>query len=178
MKPEVKAKLDDVFNYPFFQSVGKTLPPTVTPLKSWLAASESCRSYKWETCQLMARNALQRKIEARYPEDTVNHYFWHRLQEWGPLGDELKPITESFVDALLPKIPLKDKNLQNIKNAFLWDIFFICLECNFADVVKPIFYIPVIEPWYAAGHFPCGWDGDEFPEDWDGVVKGGQLMAF
>jgi hypothetical protein len=38
--------------------------------------------------------------------------------------------------------------------------------------------MPVVEPWYAKGHFPCGWDGDEFSDRWDGVVKGGQLMVF
>ncbi len=178
MKPEVKAKLDAVFNYPFFQSVGNFLPPTVTPLKNWSAASKMCRSYKWETCQLMARNALQTQIEARYPEDTVNHYFWHRFEEWNPIVEEIRPLVHSFVDGLLPKFPLQDKALKNVRDDLSWDIMFICLEFEYRDIVKPIFYIPVVEPWYAKGHFPCGWDGDEFPSRWDGVVKGGQLMVY
>lgn len=178
MKPEVKAKLDSIFNYPLFENVGKPLPSNVSRVNTWQQAAKTCNFVKWNNSQLMARNAIQRRIQARYPEDTTNHYFWHRFQEWSPLGDELKPITESFIDTLLLKIPLKDKNLKNIKNNLLWDFFFICLECNFADIVKPVFYIPVIEPWYAVGHFPCGWDGDEFSEDWDGVIEGGQLIVF
>jgi hypothetical protein len=178
MKPEVKVKLDSIFNYPFFQSVGSSLPPTVTPLKSWSAASKMCRSHKWETCQLMARNALQGKIEARYPEDTVNHYFWHRHQEWNPIVIEIRPLVHSFIDGLLPKFPLQDKALKNVRDDLSWDIMGICLEFEYRDIVEPIFYMPVVEPWYAKGHFPCGWDGDEFSDRWDGVVKGGQLMVF
>jgi hypothetical protein len=178
MKPEIKAKLDSIFNYPFFQSVGNSLPPTVTPLKSWSAASKICRSHKWETCQLMAGNALHGKIEARYPEDTVNHYFWHRFQEWNSLAEELRPLVLSFVDDLLSKFPLKDKALKNVRAAFSWDIMAICLEFEFRDIVEPFFSIPVVEPWYAKGHFPCGWDGDEFPDRWNGIIVGGQLMVF
>jgi hypothetical protein len=178
MKPEVKAKLDNIFNYPFFENVGIPLPPTVTSLKSWPAAAKMCRSHKWETCQLMARNTLQRKIQARYPEDTVTHYFWHRCEVWDPLVEELRPLAQSFTDSLLQKFPLRDKALTNVRDALLWDILIICLEFEFRDIVDPFFYNPVVEPWYAKGHFPCGWDGDEFPDDWDGIVKGGQLMVF
>ena len=178
MKPEVKAKLDTIFTYPFFSSVGKPLPPSVSRVKTWPQAAKTCGFLKWSNSQLMARNAIQRRIQARYPEDTVNNYFWHRFQEWNSLGEELRPVIDSFVETLLPKIPLKDKNLKNVKDDLLWDIFFICLECNFADIVKPVFYIPVIEPWYATGHFPCGWDGDEFPSSWDGIIRGGQLIVF
>jgi hypothetical protein len=178
MKSEAKSKLDSIFNYPFFQSVGKPLPSTVTRLNSWSAAARMCRSHKLETCQLMARNALQRKIESRYPEDKINHYFWHRFQEWNPLVQEIRPLVHSFIDALLPKIPVPQNDLVGIKNDLSWNITAICLEASFEDIVKPIFYVPVVEPWYASGHFPCGWDGDEFPSNWDGVIRGGQLMVF
>jgi|GEM_PF-1263285 len=178
MKSEVKAKLDSIFNYPFFENVGKPLPSTVTPSKSWTAAAKMCRSWKWETCQLMARNALQGKIQARYPEDTVNHYFWHRCEEWNPLVVEVEPLVHSFVDGLLQKFPMQGTALKNVRDDISWDILVICLEFEFRDIVDPFFYIPVVEPWYAKGHFPCGWDGDEFPEAWDGIVTGGQLIVF
>jgi hypothetical protein len=178
MKPETKSKLEGVLGYPFFQSVGKTLPASVTAVNGWSAAAKMCRSHKWETCQLMARNALQGKIEARYPEDTVNHSFWHRFQEWNPIVTELRPLVHSFIDGLLPQFPLQDKALKNVKDAISWDIMFICLEYEYRDIVKSFFFVPVVEPWYAAGHFPCGWDGDEFPDSWDGIIRGGQLMVF
>jgi hypothetical protein len=116
MKLEVKTKLDEIFNYPFFENVGKPLSPTVTPLKSWAAAAKMCRSYKWETCQLMARNLLQRLTE-KLP--------WQRAEEWDPLSDELRPLILAFVDSLLVRFPLKDKALKNVRDALSWDIMLI-----------------------------------------------------
>jgi hypothetical protein len=84
----------------------------------------------------------------------------------------------AFVDDLLGRFPLKDKALKNVRDALSWDIMFICLEHEYSDLLSPFFYIPIVEPWYAAGHFPCGWDGDEFPDRWDGMVNGGQLMVY
>jgi hypothetical protein len=168
MKPEIKFKLESIFDYPLFQEVGKPLPASVTSVNNWLAAAKICRSHKWETCQLMARNTLQRFTENN----------WNRSQEWNPITDELRPLILSFVDKLLPKFPLQGKALKNVKDALSWDIMFICLEHEYRDLVEPLFYIPVVEPWYATGHFPCGWDGDEFPDAWDGIIRGGQLMVF
>ena len=92
---------------------------------------------------------------------------WERLQEWNPLCKELRPPILSFIDTLLPKIPLKDKNLKDVKNDLSWDILSICLETEYNDIVDPIFYIPYLDPWYVSGRFPCGWDGDEFFDDFE-----------
>jgi hypothetical protein len=178
MTPVVKAKLDSVFKYPFFSSVGQLLPSTVSRVDTWPQAVNTCGFLKWENNRLAARNTLQEKIQARFQEDTVNHYFWHRLQEWNPLIHEVQAIVDPFIHSLVQKIPLKDKNLQKLKDNIVGDIKLILLEIHFQDIVKPIFYLPHLDPWYAAGHFPCGWDGDEFPEQWDGVIRGGQLIVF
>jgi len=158
-----------MFRYPFFQAIGKPLPSSVTPVNSWSVAAKICRSHKWETCQLMARNALF---------DQVQKKSWNRGQEWGLLSDELRPLIISFVDGLLSKFPLQDKALKNVRDALSWDIMLVCFEQEYRDLVAPFFYIPVVEPWYAAGHFPCGWDGDEFSADWMGGDRFGQLMVF
>lgn len=169
MSPNVKTKFETVCSYPFFQSVGRPLPLSVTPVLSWPAASGECHSLKWRNSKLMARNTLFRMVQEKS---------WTRRQEWGPLSDELRPLILSFVDGLLPKFPLQGKALKNIRDSLSWDIMLICFEEEYKDLTVPFFYIPVVEPWYAAGHLPCGWDGDEFPEGWDGVVQGGQLMVF
>ena len=156
MKPHVQQKLDQIFNYPFFESVGKPLPPTVSSVKNWTQAAKTCGFVKWNNNQLMARNGLQHAIEKQYPKLGM----WERFQEWNPLCEELRPAILSFVDTLLPKIPVKDKELKNIRNSVSWDIMFTCLEIEYNDIVNPIFYIPHLDPWYASGHFPCGWDGD------------------
>src|SRR6185369_10764674 len=57
MKPRVQQKLDQVFSYPFFESVGKPLPPcSVTQIKTWRSAVEECSKLKWANSTLMARN--------------------------------------------------------------------------------------------------------------------------
>jgi hypothetical protein len=51
-----------------------------------------------------------------------------------------------------------------VRDAVRSDLMLICLETHYQDIVKPVFHTPYLDIWYAAGHFPCGWDGDEFPE--------------
>ena len=117
----------------------------------------------------MARNVLFDRIQKKS---------WDRAQEWGPLSDELRPLILSFVDGLLAEFPLQGKALKNVRDSLSWDIMLICFEEAYVDMFQPFFYLPILEPWYAAGHFPCGWDGDEFTDEWDGVVRGGQLMVY
>jgi hypothetical protein len=117
----------------------------------------------------MARNALQGLVEQRC---------WSRTNDWNPLADELRPLIVSFVESALPNSAVPQKIAEKIKHKIAWDIMFICLEHEYRDVVNPLFYIPLLDPWYAAGHFPCGWDGAEFPEDWDGVIVGGKVIVF
>lgn len=122
----------------------------------------------------MARNALQRSLESQYSTEGM----WERAQEWAPLLIEIRPAIDGFVESLSPRIPLSDQLRTRLGHQLSWDISFICLKCEFSDIVEPIFSIPVLEPWYAAGHFPCGWDGKEFPRRWDGVIREGQLMVY
>lgn len=107
----------------------------------------------------------------------MKNYFWHRLQEWNPLIVELRPLLRLSIDGLLARVPLKGATGQTVKANVLSDLLFICLEAHYQDIVKPPCFIPYLDPWYAAGHFPCGWDGDEFPVQWDGVIRG-KLIVF
>ena len=170
----VKAKLENILKYPFFNSVGQPLPSTVSRVTTWPNAAKTCGFVKWSNSQLQARNALQRGITDQFPKPGM----WERMQEWNPLCEELKPVICPFVESLVSKLPINDKDRKKVTGNINWDLLFICLETHYQDIVKPIFYIPYLDPWYAAGHYPCGWDGDEFPEQWDGVVRGGQLIVF
>lgn len=169
MKPNVQLKLDAIFGYPFFRSCGERLPKEVTAVDGWQVAVKTCNTRKWENCRLMARNALQRFTAQRA---------WERSEEWNPLADELRPLIDAFVDDLLPKTCVPEQLAGKIRNDVRWDIMLICFEHEYCDVVEPIFYVPYLEPWYAAGHFPCGWDGQEFPAHWDGVIREGRLVVF
>jgi hypothetical protein len=169
LKPTVKKAFDRVLSYPFFQSVGQPVPASVTKVNSWKHAAKICRSKAWEECGRVSTNLLAR---------TVAEKDWYRGNEQNGIADELRPLILAFVDSLLGRFPLDDKGMANVRAVLSWDIMFVCLESEYSDLVEPRFYVPVVEPWYASGHFPCGWDGDEFPDNWDGVVRGGKLMVF
>lgn len=174
MKPKVQQKLESIFRYPIFESVGMPLPDSVTRVNNWRNAAKECSSKKWGNCQVMARNAIQRGVEKQYPKPGM----WERLQEWKPLAEEATPSINSFIDTVLPRIPLPNAMREKVKHNLQYDFFYMCLECELNDILEPIFFSKQLEPWYAVGHFPCGWDGAEFPERWDGNARQGKLMVF
>jgi hypothetical protein len=169
MNALIRKKLEAVLSYPLFQSVGEPLRDSVTPVGTWEFAIKESNSKRWENCRLMARNTLQRFTEERN---------WSRAHEWNAITDELRPKIVSFVETFVANGPAPREILEKIKSDVSWDVMFICLEHQYRDVVDPFFYVPLLDPWYAAGHFPCGWDGEEFPDRWDGVIRDGRLMVF
>lgn len=117
----------------------------------------------------MANNALA---------DQVRKISWERSAEWNILAAESVPIIRAKIGELLIDKQILEKFHKNIIDAMSWDIMAICFEDEYKDIVKPIFNIPVLEPWYVAGHFPCGWDGDEFPSNWMGESYFGQPIVY
>ena len=198
MKPSIHSKLDSIFGYPFFKSVGERLPPTVKSVNSWSIAMKHATARNWENCRLQARNTLDQMLayrgrDAGDKNEQLRH--WERRNEWGPLVDELRPVIRSFLDTALAKTSVPDTFVEKIKVELSWDIMFICLEQEFRDLVKPPFHLPLLDPWYASGHFPCGWNGKQFPERWpekelpyldakrigelwDDAVREGRIMVF
>jgi hypothetical protein len=174
MKPRVQQKLDQLRGYPFFESVGKPLPDSVSQIETWTMAAKESSKMRWSNCRLMARNEIQHGVESQYPKPGM----WERLQEWNPLAEEANPLINGLTDSLLPKIPLPDEARAKIKQTLQYDFFYMLLECELSDISEPVFFLKHLEPWYAAGRFPCGWDGPEFPSRWDGVIRHGQFFVF
>ncbi len=169
MNPAVKHKLEQIFRYPFFSSVGRSLPNSVTTVDTWTKAIKQCNMPKWESSRLRARNALQ---------IAVNKASWDRTQEWNPLAKELSPAIDDYVDSMLLKSSLNEVERKSVKAKISWDLMFICFEEEYRDLVVPLFYIPYLDVWYNAGHFPCGIVGKKLPDDWDGRITDGQLIVF
>src|SRR5260221_2339875 len=153
MKKETIWKLESVFKYRFFESVGEPMPLTVKRVTSWKASVDEKATRRWDRCTLMARNALQTAIELRA---------WQRSEQWNRLVDELRPKIATFIDKVIPNTCVPAEYIQLIKGTLRWDILGICFEEEFRDVVAPIFFISYLDPWYALGHFPCGWTGRAF----------------
>jgi len=169
MNATTQAKLDCIAKYPFCESVGRKSDMNVGRAGNWISAIRLYNSKKWLNCRLMARNALQRALEDKA---------YSRGEEWNPLIDELRPLVSANVADLVSKIPLPGEMSRKLQVPFSWDITFICLEQEFSDVVTPIFHLPVLDPWYAVGHLPCGWDGEQFPIGWDGINRSGKLIVY
>ena len=169
MTQETIDRLELVLTYPFLESCGKQMYANITPLKNWVVAATECGSRRWSNCQLIARNSLCRIVEERASE---------RAKLWNSTVTQLRPRIVDFTDSLTSISELPVTLRRAVSGSISWDILFICMEFEYRDVVEPIFFIPYIEPWYKEGHFPCGWDGPEFPEVWDGVVREGRLMVY
>ena len=169
--PDVESKLQDIFSYQFFVRSGTQLEGAVAVVPDWSQAIMSFKASKWENCRLMARNALDRFVQLAE---------WSRSQEWNPFVREIRPRVDAFVINLVQEgfIPCQWVE-PRVTASLCWDITMICLEHKYRDLVKPIFYIPYLDYWYSRGYFPCGWEGEEFPDHWDGVVRDkGRLMVF
>ena len=174
MKPRVQAKFDQIRSYPFFENVGQSLPDSVEPVGSWLEAAKECARLKWSNSLLMARNAIQKRVEDQYPKPGM----WERLQQWNPLAEETKPMIESLLASLMQKVPLPDGPKTEVRNDVQYYIFYTLLECELSDISEPVFFMQHLDPWYAAGRFPCGWTGREFPVSWNGVLPTGKLIVY
>ena len=169
MKHSVRSKLYSVFGYPMFRSVGGPLPARVKMAGTWSAAMKHATSTKWEHRRLDARNILQQLLEYSErdtPDKAEQLRRWGRRDAWGKLGDELAPIIDSFLTTMIPGSSVPPQWAAAIKVELSWYIFFICIEEEYSDLVEPPFYLPFLDPWYASGHFPCGWEGKPTPEHW------------
>jgi hypothetical protein len=169
MNRQARSKLNEMMEYPFMKAVGLPVSGCITGVPSRQTAAKYCCSQHWKNCRLMARNVLN---------TAINRAAWERAQMWNPLIDELQPLISGFLaDVTFDKVnglPFADKVRSEISR----DMLMICLESEYEDVVKPPFFIPVLDPWYSSGHLPCGWDGDAFPAGWDGIIRDGQLMVY
>ena len=95
-----------------------------------------------------------------------------------PTPDEHQFSIDDYVDSMLLKSSLNEVERKSVKAKISWDLMFICFEEEYRDLVVPLFYIPYLDVWYNAGHFPCGIVGKKLPDDWDGRITDGQLIVF
>jgi hypothetical protein len=101
-----------------------------------------------------------------------------RYIDWNSIVRLLRPAIGEIIDKLEHAALIPSNVFEKIRNDIRWDLLAICMEYEYADLVEPPFCLPVLDIWYAAGHFPCGWDGEEFSESWDGEWMDGRLIVF
>ena len=156
--------------WPWFEHVGEPISdPGVIAVNSWDEAVEPRQGYVWECLRLQVLNVNY---------DAVNTRDWHRAQSWNPLVDEVKQILKPLFDRIRElgtRLSLPEKAFYH---RVTWDLVGIATETEYADVSPPLFNVPVLAPWYRAGHFPCGWDGPVLDTDWNGEFPPYHLHVF
>ena len=170
MREVTRAILRTMETWPWFEHVGEPISdPTVIAVNSWDEAVESRRSYVWECLRLQVNNKSHNAVNARD---------WHRTQSWnevvGEINQVLKPLF-GRIRTLGAQLSLPEMRFYH---QVTWDLLAIGITTEYADVYPPLFSVPVLLPWYQAGHFPCGWDGPILNTYWNGDFPPYRLFVY
>ena len=162
-------KLHEITTYPLLENVGQPVADASIQVRSWPEAIRYCSSPIWKDCLVMPTNTLSR---------LAHESDWYRAHEWNNIAIEMDPHIESWLQAVFSPIASRHQLPRVVRDTLSWCVGFICFESEFQDIVSPLFYLPLIDPWLKRGHFPCGWVGEEFPENWDGKLPNGKLVIY
>ena len=101
-------------------------------------------------------------------------------QTWNDKVKEIKPLTEKLTQAKLaqPEVNavIPSHARQAIFYAIRGELLLLCMAHEYESLVPLSHYCQLVEHWYLAGHFPCGWIG-EVPEDMEGAFEVGKLAV-
>jgi hypothetical protein len=154
MHPRTVATLEQLEQAAWFSQLGVKDTTAAIVLSSWQEAIEHCGSIEWENLLLEASNQYCERLVERSKE---------RFQKWNEIAVELKKTTVPFVRRKIEAV-VREYNLPKVfEDTVRWDILGVCMEAEYADVYPPGFFASQAY-WYTKGHFPCGWQGGEFPK--------------
>ncbi len=122
-------------------------------VNSWDEAIESCSTLDWENLTLEAANQLRERIREKSKE---------RFNQWNMICEIVKSFSDALVNDKIRGI-MESNNIPEIFHRCVrWDILHLCMEAEYADIVKPSFFA-ALSFYYYNGHFPCGYSGT-FPK--------------
>jgi hypothetical protein len=163
-------KLNRITSYPLLKNAGHPAPDRgVQQVGSWSEAIQFCQTRIWDGCLMMASNAL-----SRFAHQTD----WNRGNKWNNIVMEIRPRIDEWLQNTLSPIISTQSLPKVVHDSLRWYSTHICLEAEYQDIVSPVFYLPLVDPWLERGHFPCGWIGQEFPDGWDGKLPNGKLVVY
>lgn len=149
---------------PWFENVGRADDESISPVKDWKEAQVyTCDQLVW----LNFRNSISNR----------HRRFWGDVYPKGENAKALEKVEKLVKDVVkrrkLKQIDSHLKGKQKRPSAsfvyhVLWDLNFAGFEFVCQDDVKPLFFLPLLLPWYARGHFPCGWRGTMIKAEWHG----------
>lgn len=156
---------------PWFEAVGTLKDETVSPVKDWAEAEiYLCEQLVWGNFRNSIGNRLHQLTRIAYPgprQNTTN------AAHLAAVSDVRKVVTEVIRKRKLKRIDEQTKRKQDRpwdSFAFnvMWDLNWAGFELVCQEDVPPLFFLPMVLPWYRRGHFPCGWRGTMIKADWPG----------
>jgi hypothetical protein len=169
MHQRTSYKLGELKSFAWFSNVGCRIEGDYRIVRDWKEAVELSDAVVWNSVQLQVKNRLG---------DEVTKRDYKRSQEWNAIAGELRKHISAIIADKVEPLERQFRLSQGFRGAVSWDILSICLETEFSDLVPPKFFVPRLEPVYAAGHFPCGWEGPELKEGWKGDMPNARLIVY
>ena len=144
--------------------------PDVVQVKTWVAALEICASEPSKTASLEADNELTVYLSSHHGA---------AYSRWNILVEQIKPSVTKLVEMKLGSPAVRARLPNDARNGFIdrlkWDLVSIAMACEYDEYIRTKYY-ELLEHWYLAGRFPCGWIG-QVPEDFVGAFGVGKLAV-
>jgi hypothetical protein len=164
--------LDDFNGLDWFYDIRKPLPldSGIVPIADWDEAMSVCTTQSSYDAQLEGQNELTVQL------------FLHRdkvTKRWNSLVDEFEPIISGLVnakmrtDAFKARVPFEATG--ELSKKLKRDLVLLCMAREHEFIIKTK-YFGLLEHWYLAGRFPCGWIG-EVPDDMENAFEVGKLAV-
>ena len=153
MHPKTIATLDELEKATWFSHVGGKDTSVAIVLSSWQEAIKYCSSIEWRILCIEASN--------QYRERLVEHSK-ERFGRWNEIAAELKRTTVPLVSQKIEAIVHQHGLPKTFGDMVQWNILGASIEAEYADV-NPSGFNASHAFWYIRGHFPCGWQGGDFP---------------
>lgn len=169
MNARTQQMMQTLESFRWFSDAGQPLSGDQRSVHAWTQAVDSCAGDVWSSVQLQVKNRIARDVRQRN---------YGRAEEWNGIASELRKTIAILVAKVVEPVAVKWKLKPDFRGAVSWDMLMICMETEYLDLVSPLFFVPRLLPVYAAGHFPCGWEGPKLLENWEGELPKCRLIVY
>lgn len=175
MRSTTRDLIEELKALPWFASSGQDTVdvPTWILATSKSEAVASAEAPEWLKFRLMVSNRMHRDL---------SQLNYGRFTEWNGLAEHVQKLVTPVIDDAASRWAGAGKVTKAAKLSLAWDIQGMCMEAEFTDQMKPLFFVPQVLECYRSGRRPCGWLGPEIDERWAGAsndpLPAGKLLVF
>ena len=161
-----------LFEADWFANCSMALEPTEesVPVKTWASALEICATQESDDARLEGSNELTVHL-FKYDSAALNQWN-NKIAEIKPriINIIQKKLSEAVMRGYMPSEPG-----NAFRNALEWDILILCMAREYSDIFRTKYH-EMVEGFYLAGRFPCGWVG-EVPDEMEDAFRVGKLAV-